>query len=282
MKTLQITLIAVISVTLLSSGIVYADPEIIAQLQQKIAELEVTITGLETTVADLKEDKQAKNDRMDVLRDKLKFKTQDIEKLEAKIDRKIAKIDQLESKTDTLENQIADLKNSQTKKMNQLLKQLKAQGNGQAAPVPHDPPVVVEERIEIDFSNPEHKTLRLTVDTDWEGVGGHVDFSKSWTNGVTMNKVPINYNSPYKTCVMDTEREPKYDPELWEFVNKLTNSKLVVTNELGYQIEENIRGVVSANCKEISSGIYLLNSGFYTWHIKDHPEIKGTFEVIDF
>ena len=115
MKTLQITLIALLSVTLLSSGIVYADPEIIAQLEAKIAELEAKIV-------ELKEDKQKKNAQIDELRDKLKTKTKQIDnlndrldnqkaKFETKLDKKDVKIDKLENKIVKLED-IIDRKNS--------------------------------------------------------------------------------------------------------------------------------------------------------------------------
>ena len=107
-KTLHITIIALLSVTLLSGGLVYADPQIIAQLEAKIAELEAKIN-------ELKEDKQNKNAKIDELRDKLKAKNNQTEnqdvKLQAKLENKNAKIDRLENKIVKLE-EIIDRKDS--------------------------------------------------------------------------------------------------------------------------------------------------------------------------
>ena len=144
MKTLNITIIVLLSITLLSSSVVYAEDmmddkpiqngtspvndgmmtednetmeewPIVVQLRAIIAELEATITGLETKITELKEDKQNKNAKITELRDKLKAKNnqdenQDV-KLQAKLDKKDAKIDRLENKIVKLE-EIIDRKDS--------------------------------------------------------------------------------------------------------------------------------------------------------------------------
>ena len=116
MKTLHITIIALLSVTLLSSGLVYADPEIIAQLEAKIQELTDKL--------------QNKNAKIDELRDKLKVKTNDIEKLENRLDRKNAKNAELEDALDNKDAKIKHLKEKVDRKIdnkNQKLDAMKTQ-----------------------------------------------------------------------------------------------------------------------------------------------------------
>ena len=143
MQTLQITIIAILSITLLSSSVVYAEDmmedgpiqnstspvyedmtddnetmeewPIVIQLRAMIAELEATITGLETKITELREDKQNKNAKIAELRDKLKAKNNQTEnqdvKLQTKLENKNAKIDRLEDKIVKLEK-IIDRKDS--------------------------------------------------------------------------------------------------------------------------------------------------------------------------
>ena len=127
MKTLHITIIALLSITLLSSSVVYANPDLIAELEAKIAELEAKIT-------ELQEDKQNKNDRIAELRDKLKAKTNQTEnqdtKLQAKLDKKNAVIAELEETIDNKDAKIKHLKEKVDRKIdnkNQKLDAMKAQ-----------------------------------------------------------------------------------------------------------------------------------------------------------
>ena len=114
MKTLHITIVALLSITLLSSSVVYANPDLIAQLEAKIAELEAKIT-------ELKEDKQNKNAKIAELRDKLKTKNSQAEnqdvKLEAKLEKKNAKIAELEEIIDNKNAKIDHLKEKVDRKI---------------------------------------------------------------------------------------------------------------------------------------------------------------------
>ena len=123
MKTLQITIIALLSVTLLSGGLVYANPDLVAQLEAKIAELEAKIQ-------EYKDKLQNKNAKIDELRDKLKVKTNDIEKLENRLDRKNAKNVELEETIETKNAKITHLKEKVDRKIdnkNQKLDAMKVQ-----------------------------------------------------------------------------------------------------------------------------------------------------------
>ena len=142
MKTLHITVIALLSITLLSSSVVYAEEmtedgpiqnstnhvyedmtddnetmeewPIVVQLRAMIAELEAKI-------AELKEDKQNKNAKIAELRDKLKAKTNQTEnqdeKLEAKLEKKNAKIAELEAALDNKDAKIQHLKEKVDRKI---------------------------------------------------------------------------------------------------------------------------------------------------------------------
>ena len=114
MKTLHITVIVLLSITLLSSSVAYANPDLIAELEAKIAELEAKIN-------ELKEDKQNKNAKIDELRDKLKSKNNQTEnqdaKLQAKLDKKNAKIAELETALDNKDAKIKHLKEKVDRKI---------------------------------------------------------------------------------------------------------------------------------------------------------------------
>ena len=142
MKTLHITIIALLSITLLSSSVVYAEDmmedgpiqnstnhvyedmtddnetmeewPIVIQLRAMIAELEAKIT-------ELQEDKQNKNAKIAELRDKLKAKTNQSEnqdvKLQDKLDRKNAKIAELETALDNKDAKIKHLKEKVDRKI---------------------------------------------------------------------------------------------------------------------------------------------------------------------
>ena len=114
MKTLHITIIALLSITLLSSSVAYANPDLIAELEAKIAELEATITGLETNVTELKEDKQNKNAKFDKLKDRLENK---IAELESKVDNKNTKIAEFEEIVETKDAKIDHLKEKVDRKI---------------------------------------------------------------------------------------------------------------------------------------------------------------------
>ena len=142
MKTLQITIVALLSITLLSSSVAYAEDmmedgpiqnstnhvyedmtddnetmeewPIVIQLRAMIAELEAKI-------AELQEDKQNKNAKIAELRDKLKAKNNQAEnqdaKLQAKLDKKNAKIAELEEIIDNKDAKITHLKEKVDRKI---------------------------------------------------------------------------------------------------------------------------------------------------------------------
>ena len=131
MKTLQITIIALLSITLLSSSVVYAEDMMDDKPIQNstspvyedmtddnetmeewpiVVQLRAMIAELEAKIAELQEDKQKKNAKIAELRDKLKAKTNQSEnqdvKLQDKLEKKNAKIAELE---DVIENKDAKI-----------------------------------------------------------------------------------------------------------------------------------------------------------------------------
>ncbi len=167
MKTFNITIIALLSITLLSSSVAYADSHeedmrmngpiqnstgsvtddmmeewpIVIQLRAMIAELEAKIAELQedkqkknAKIAELQEDKQKKNAKIAELRDKLKAKTSQTEnqdvKLQDKLDRKNAKNAELEDALDNKDAKIDHLKEKVDRKIdnkNEKLDAMKAQ-----------------------------------------------------------------------------------------------------------------------------------------------------------
>ena len=139
MKTLHITIIALLSITLLSSGIVYAE-DMTEHMTEKdqiqnstnsfneemeewpiVVQLRAMIAELEAKIAELQEDKQKKNAKIAELRDKLKAKNNQAEnqdeKLEAKLEKKNAKIAELETALDNKDAKIAHLKEKVDRKI---------------------------------------------------------------------------------------------------------------------------------------------------------------------
>ena len=128
MTTLQITIIVLLSITLLSSSVAYANPDLIAQLEIKIAELEAKIN-------ELKEDKQKKNAQISKQADKIAELKEEKQNKNAIIDKKDAKIDQLENKIVKLEdiidrkNNKLDRRDASIENKNEKLDDMKAQLN---------------------------------------------------------------------------------------------------------------------------------------------------------
>ena len=163
MKTLNITIIVLLSITLLSSSVVYAEDMMDDKPIQNgtspvndgmmtednetmeewpiVVQLRAMIAELEAKIAELQEDKQKKNAKIAELRDKLKVKTSQTEnqdvKLQDKLDRKNAKIAELEAALDNKDAKIDHLKEKVDRKIdnkNEKLGAMKAQMNEMIQP----------------------------------------------------------------------------------------------------------------------------------------------------
>ena len=168
MKTLHLAIVVVLAVTLLSSSVVYANPDIIAQLEAKITELENKIKNKEAKI-------DAKKQKVNELKSQLEVKTKNLEEVTAKLDQKNRKIDRLENKIEEFREKL-DRKNTKLDNKQDKIDYLKIQAS------PEPLLALLAEGVSVSPYYEYHDNGNLKVAITYDVYGGSIT-SHYYDNG---------------------------------------------------------------------------------------------------